>query len=43
MKQLLATQELLHPRLFASLQAALKPLMARDRTGLEGGVTTETS
>ena len=37
MKQLLAAQELLFPKLFASLQAAMKPLMARDRTGLEGG------
>lgn len=37
MKQLLAAQELLFPKLFASLQAAMKPLMARNRTGLEGG------
>ena len=37
MKQLLAAQELLFPKLFPSLQAAMKPLMARDRTGLEGG------
>ena len=37
MKQLLAAQELLFPKLFASLQAAMRPLMARNRTGLEGG------
>ena len=37
MKQLLAAQELLFPKLFASLQAAMKPLMARNQTGLEGG------
>ena len=36
-KQLLAAQELLFPKLFQSLQTALKPLMARNRTGLEGG------
>jgi tRNA(Ile)-lysidine synthase TilS/MesJ len=35
-KQLLAGQEVLYPRLFPSLQAAMRPLMARDRTGLEG-------
>lgn len=35
MKQLLAGQEVLYPRLFPSLQAAMKPLMARDRTGME--------
>lgn len=35
MKQLLAVQELLFPRLFHSLLAALKPLMARNRTGME--------
>ena len=35
MKQLLAAQELVFPRLFASLQAAMKPLMARSTTGLE--------
>lgn len=35
MKQLLAAQELLFPRLFASLLAAIKPLMARNRTGIE--------
>ena len=37
MKQLLAAQELLFPKLFPSLQAAMRPLMARNRTGLEGG------
>ena len=36
MKQLLAGQEVLYPRLFPSLLAAMRPLMARDRTGLEG-------
>ncbi len=45
MKQLLAAQELLFPTLFQSLQTAMKPLMARDRTGLEGrrrrGMTEE--
>ncbi len=35
MKQLLASQELLFPRLFSSLLAAMKPLMARNRTGIE--------
>ena len=35
MKQLLAGQELVFPRLFASLQAAMKPLLARSTTGLE--------
>ena len=37
MKQLLAAQELLFPKLFPSLQAAMRPLMARNRTGMEGG------
>ena len=37
MKQLLAAQELLFPKLFPSLQAAMRPLMARSRTGMEGG------
>ena len=40
MKQLLAAQELLFPKLFASLQAAMRPLMARSRTGMEGGRTS---
>ena len=35
MKQLLAAQELVFPRVFASLQAAMKPLMSRSTTGLE--------
>ena len=35
MKQLLAAQELLFPTLFQSLMSAMKPLMARDRTGME--------
>ena len=35
MKQLLAAQEILSPRLFASMQAAMKPLMAKNRTGIE--------
>lgn len=35
MKQLLAAQELVFPCLFASLLAAIKPLMARNRTGME--------
>ncbi|XP_038055890.1 uncharacterized protein LOC119727885 [Patiria miniata] len=34
-KQLLASQELLFPRLYNSLQAAIKPLMAKNRTGME--------
>ena len=33
MKQLLAAQEILHPRLFHSLQKALTPLMSMSRTG----------
>ena len=41
MKQLLAGQEVLYPRLFPSLQAAMRPLMARDRTGLEGHTPKE--
>lgn len=41
MKQLLASQEVLYPRLFPSLQAAMKPLMARDRTGMEAKTPTE--
>lgn len=32
-KQLLASQEILFPQLFSSLQAAMMPLMAVDRTG----------
>ncbi|XP_022086161.1 uncharacterized protein LOC110976840 [Acanthaster planci] len=34
-KQLLASQELLFPRLYNSLQAAMKPLMAKNKTGME--------
>ncbi|XP_078602131.1 uncharacterized protein LOC144876565 [Branchiostoma floridae x Branchiostoma japonicum] len=34
-KQLLASQELLFPKLFQSLLKTMKPLMARNRTGLE--------
>jgi tRNA(Ile)-lysidine synthase TilS/MesJ len=34
-KQLLAHQEILFPKLFLSLCSAMKPLMAIDRTGLE--------
>jgi hypothetical protein len=34
-KQLLATQEILFPNLFKSIQSALKPLMARKRTQME--------
>jgi hypothetical protein len=39
MKQLLAAQELLFPRLFTSLLTAIKPLMARNRTGIESNKT----
>ena len=35
MKQLLAAQEILFPKLFSSLQAAMRPLMARNKTGIE--------
>ena len=38
MKQLLAAQELQFPRLFSSLLAAMKPLMARNRTGIESKI-----
>lgn len=34
-KQLLAAQELLYPRLYYSLQSAIMPLMSRDKTGME--------
>ncbi|CAH1267774.1 Hypp3789 [Branchiostoma lanceolatum] len=34
-KQLLASQELLFPKLFQSLLRSMKPLMARNKTGLE--------
>ena len=42
MKQLLAAQELLFPRLFASILAAIKPLMARNRTGMESKASSQT-
>uniref|UniRef100_T1JEL5 tRNA(Ile)-lysidine/2-thiocytidine synthase N-terminal domain-containing protein n=1 Tax=Strigamia maritima TaxID=126957 RepID=T1JEL5_STRMM len=35
-KQLLAQQEILFPRLFASLRSAIQPLMEIDRCGVEG-------
>eukprot|EP00730_Choanoeca_flexa_P002568 TRINITY_DN11097_c0_g1_i2.p1 TRINITY_DN11097_c0_g1~~TRINITY_DN11097_c0_g1_i2.p1 ORF type:complete len:568 (+),score=146.83 TRINITY_DN11097_c0_g1_i2:14-1717(+) len=35
MKQLLAAQELLYPNIFQSLQAAMMPLMEKDKTGIE--------
>jgi len=35
MKQLLAQQELIFPRLFQSLQCAIRPLFAKNRTGME--------
>ena len=41
MKQLLAAQEILHPRLFPSLKESLHPLMAKNRTGMESGVKSE--
>ena len=34
MKQLLANQELLFPRLFPSLLSAMKPILAIDKTGI---------
>ena len=34
MKQLLASQEVLHPRLFYSIMSAITPLMAIDKTGV---------
>ncbi|XP_063961186.1 uncharacterized protein LOC129269590 [Lytechinus pictus] len=34
-KQLLAAQELLFPRLYSSLQTALRPLMSKNKTGME--------
>ena len=41
MKQLLAQQEVLFPKLFKSLRAALYPLIAKSRTGLEKGGTDD--
>nr|CAB3260581.1 uncharacterized protein LOC100175538 [Phallusia mammillata] len=35
MKQLLASQEIIHPRLFHSLKEAMHPLYEKNRTGLE--------
>ena len=40
-KQLLATQEILFPGLYHSLLTAMKPLMARDRVGLESSKMKE--
>lgn len=37
-KQLLAQQEILFPKLFYSLRCAIHPLMAIDKTGLESTV-----
>ena len=37
-KQLLAAQELLFPRLYHSLLSAMRPLMSKSRTGLERGI-----
>ncbi|ELU08113.1 hypothetical protein CAPTEDRAFT_90010, partial [Capitella teleta] len=34
MKQLLAAQEVVHPRLFGSLQSAMKPILSISRTGV---------
>ncbi len=34
MKQLLASQEILHPRLFPSILSAIQPILAIDRTGV---------
>ena len=34
MKQLLASQEVLHPRLFHSIHSALAPLLAINKTGV---------
>ena len=35
MKQMLASQEILHPRLFYSLKETLHPLMEKNKTGME--------
>ena len=40
-KQLLAAQEILFPGLYHSLLAAMKPLMARDRVGMESSKMKE--
>ena len=34
MKQLLASQEVLHPRLFSSLQSAIHPILSISKTGV---------
>ena len=34
MKQLLAAQEVMFPRLFHSIQAAINPIMAINKTGI---------
>lgn len=34
MKQLLAAQEVLHPRLFPSLQSAIHPILSISKTGV---------
>ena len=35
MKQLLASQEILHPRLFSSILSAMKPIFSINRTGID--------
>ena len=40
-KQLLAAQEILFPGLYHSLLTAMKPLMARDRVGMESSKMKE--
>lgn len=40
-KQLLAAQEILFPGLYHSLLTAMKPLMARDRVGMESSKIKE--
>ena len=42
-KQLLASQELLFPHLYSSLQTALKPLMAKNKTGMESSLYSKNS
>ena len=38
MKQLLAAQEVMFPRLFHSMQAAIKPIMAINKTGVNAAM-----
>ena len=38
MKQLLAGQEVLFPRLFHSLSSAIKPIMAINKTGMNAAL-----